>query len=294
MDLALKHKRRETALRIIGGIRMYWIVRGHREPANRWCVEALALPGRTSDRIELEGVIGAGELARVRGEWARAAELKEAALELSARVDDDRRRGALLADLSHIWIRLGDLEVAERLAFEAIEERERHARTGLGRAHALLALAHVRENQGRLEEAIAILEESIALWSVDALDGEVAFVRGRMLGRVLRALGRNDEAYGVYRLAVRDALPTRDIGTVTTATQGLAWLALQRGDHAGGVRLLASVSGSAWQAPLEDHELASFERDVAYARELVPPAAFEAAWAIGFASPPVEHSLSVS
>jgi DNA-binding SARP family transcriptional activator len=283
LTAAIRRKQRATALRIIGGLWMYWIVRGHIEDGNRWCVETLALPGHASAKDEYAGIVSAGEIARVHGDWSRAAELKEVALELCT---DDRFRGALLADLAEISIQLGDLARAEQLAQDSVELRTRLEGLGFGRAHALLALAEVREAQGALDEAIALYDESIDLWTMDALDGEVAFVRGRMLGRALRRAGRVHDVYRTYRLALQEALRLNDVGTVAAATQGLSWIALGRGDHAGAVRLLASVSGQAWQAALETHERASFEADVQHLREVVTPAEFEAAWAVGLNSPP--------
>jgi tetratricopeptide (TPR) repeat protein len=286
LDLAIARGRRRDALEIVGGIWMYWIIRGHHADADERCRAALALPGAVEPEIEVGGVIAASEIARVRADWARAAELKERALALNDACYVDRRRAALLADLAHIWIHLGDLETAERFANEAVAIRRSVARDSPdGVGHALLALAEVREHQSRFDEAVAIYEESIELWGRSGLTGHVAFIRGRLLGRTFRRVGDVGAAYGTYRRALVEATRLNDTSTATVAIQGLAWVALERGDVAGAVRRLGSIANDACQSTLEAHEREWYEDDVRRTRELVPPGEFAAAWAVGAASP---------
>ena len=286
LDLAIARGRRREAMQMVGGLWIYWIVRGHHEEGDRRCRAALALPGEEEAETEMEGVIGASEIARVRAEWARAAELKERALVLAAAVDDARCRPALLADLGHVWIHLGDLEAAERFAHEAVRLRRGATdESSEGVGHALLALGEVREYQGRLDEAVDLYEESIELWSQCALGGEVAYIRGRLLGRALRRAGKLGAAYSAYRQALSEARRLHDVSTTSAAIQGLAWVALERGDHAGAVRGLASIANDDCQSTLEAHEREWYEADLRRARAVVPPQDFAAAWAVGAASP---------
>lgn len=286
LESALRSGQRETALRLVGGMWLYWIIRGEHERASIWSQAALDLPGEASALVEYHGVVGASEIARVRGEYERAEQLKERALRLVGEADCENHRGALLADLAHIWTRLGDTETAEAFALEAIETRRQSQVPGWGRAHALVALGEVREHQGRYDEAIDLYEDAIRSYDEYGYDGEIAFIRGHLLGRTLRAAGDADRASATYRLALTGGSRSRDRGTVATSVQGLAWVALARGDTAAAARLLGSVSGDEYQAPLEPHERNMFAMDVTEVRERIPAAEFEASWQIGLASPP--------
>ena len=287
LRIALARDLRDPALRLIGSLWFYWIIRGRQAEANAWAAAALELPGELDATLESRGMIGASELARVCGEWGRAAELKEHALALSSEIeDDDLVAAALLADLAHLWIRLGDLDVAERYAQRAVELRERRPANLAGKAHALLSLAEVNEHRGELELAVSQYEQVLKASTDQGRGGEAASIRARYLGRALRRLGEFDRAYGAYRSALQEALPLRDAGTVAVAAQGLGWVSLERGDKSGAVRHLASVSGPAWQAALEPEERESFEADVARLERVVDEDVLRAAWDVGIASPP--------
>ena len=203
--------------------------------------------------------------------------------------DDDRLVAGLTADLAHLFIRLGELDLAEAYAQRALELRRSNPNDLCGVGHALLAVGEVQEARGNLVEAIAAYEDAIADQEASGFDGEAAFIRGRLLGRAHRRCGNSRAAYGAYRRALNEAQPLGDYGTVAAALQGLAWVATVQGDQRGAVRLLAEAGRSEWQSALDSQERAAFAEDVAALRRDVPEAVFEAAWRIG-AARPAQHN----
>jgi DNA-binding SARP family transcriptional activator len=277
-DYAIETGAKEAAARLITATWFYWIIRGRQQEADVWAQAILDLPDDLTPVWEMEAQIAASELARVTGDFERAIELKKLAL---LTTDDDRLVAGLHADLAHLSVRLGELDVADAYARRALELRRSNPNDLCGVGHALVAVGEVHEARGQLAEAVAAYEDAVADQEASGFDGEAAFIRGRLLGRALRKSGNTRAAYGAYRRALNDARPLGDYGTTAAALQGLAWVTAEQGDHPGAVRLLAEGSRPDWQNALEPHERASFDEDVDALRRTVPEAVFERAWQIG-------------
>jgi len=271
---------KEAAARLITATWFYWVVRGRQQEADVWAQAILALPGDISPVWEMEGQVAASELARVNGDFQRAVQLKKLAL---STCDDDRLVAGLHADLAHLSIRLGELDVADAYAHRALELRRRNPNDMCGVGHALVAVGEVHEASGNLVDAVAAYEDAVADQEAMGFCGEAAFIRGRLLGRAHRRCGNTRAASGAYRRALSEAQSVGDYGTAAAAFQGLAWVATVQGDQRGAVRLLAEASRPEWQNALDSEERAAFAADVAALRRAVPEAVFDAAWRIGSA-----------
>jgi DNA-binding SARP family transcriptional activator len=271
---------KEAAARLITATWFYWVVRGRQQEADVWAQAILALPGDISPVWEMEGQVAASELARVNGDFQRAVQLKKLAL---STCDDDRLVAGLHADLAHLSIRLGELDVADAYAQRALELRRRNPNDMCGVGHALVAVGEVHEASGNLVDAVAAYEDAVADQEAMGFCGEAAFIRGRLLGRAHRRCGNTRAASGAYRRALSEAQSVGDYGTAAAAFQGLAWVATVQGDQRGAVRLLAEASRPEWQNALDSEERAAFAADVAALRRAVPGAVFDAAWRIGSA-----------
>jgi DNA-binding SARP family transcriptional activator len=271
---------KEAAARLITATWFYWVVRGRQQEADVWAQAILALPGDISPVWEMEGQVAASELARVNGDFQRAVQLKKLAL---STCDDDRLVAGLHADLAHLSIRLGELDVADAYAQRALELRRRNPNDMCGVGHALVAVGEVHEASGNLVDAVAAYEDAVADQEAMGFCGEAAFIRGRLLGRAHRRCGNTRAASGAYRRALSEAQSVGDYGTAAAAFQGLAWVATVQGDQRGAVRLLAEASRPEWQNALDSEERAAFAADVAALRRAVPEAVFDAAWRIGSA-----------
>jgi DNA-binding SARP family transcriptional activator len=274
---------KEAGVRLITATWFYWIIRGARQQADVWAQAIMALPGKLTPVWEMEGQAAASELARANGEFFRAVQLKKLARETAEDEGVTALVAGLDADLAHLSIRLGELDLAETYAERALELRRSNPNDMCGVGHALVAVGEVHEARGNLVEAVAAYEDAIADQEAAGFAGEAAFIRGRLLGRALRACGRSRAAYGAYRRALDDARPLGDYGTVAAALQGLAWVAIVQGDEPAAVRLLAEGSRPEWQNALDPQERVAFGEDVAALRREVPDVVFEASWSIGAA-----------
>jgi DNA-binding SARP family transcriptional activator len=282
-DHAIETGAKEAGVRLITATWFYWIIRGRQQEADVWAQAILALRGDLTPIWEMEGQIAASELARVNGDVHRAVQLKKLARQTA---EDDGATdivAGLDADLAHLSIRLGELDLAEAYAQRALELRRSNPNDMCGVGHALVAVGEVHEARGNLVDAVAAYEDAVADQEAAGFGGEAAFIRGRLLGRALRRCGQTRAAYGAYRRALNDARPLGDYGTVAAALQGLAWVAADQGDQPSAVRLLAEGSSPEWQNALDSQERAAFAEDVAVLCREVPEAVFDAAWRIGAA-----------
>ena len=282
-EYAIEAGAKEAGARLITATWFYWIIRGRQQEADLWAQAILELPTDLTPLWEMEAQMAASELARVTGDFHRSVELKT----LARRTAEDDGAidivAGLDADLAHLYVMLGEFDLAESYAQRALKLRRSNPNDMCGIGHALVAIGEVYEARGDLVDAVAAYENAVADQEAAGFDGEAAFIRGRLLGRVLRKCGRTRAAYAAYRRALNDAQPLGDYGTAAAALQGLAWVASVEGDHAGAVRQLAEASRSESQHALEPQERAAFGNDVAALRREVPEAVFETAWEIGAA-----------
>jgi DNA-binding SARP family transcriptional activator len=274
---------KEAGVRLIAATWFYWIIRGAQHRADAWAQAIVALPEGLTPDWELEVQAAASELARANGDLHRAVRLKKLARDLAEDAGITRLVAGLDADLAHLFVRLGQLDVAEAHAQQALELRRGDPNDMCGVGHALVAVGEVHEARGNLADAVAAYEDAVADQEGAGFRGEAAYIRGRLLGRAHRRCGNTRAAYGVYRSAFDEAQHVGDYGTAAAALQGLAWVASVQGDKRGAARLLAEASRSEWQTALDVQERAAFAEDVAALRLDVPEAVFEAAWRIGAA-----------
>jgi len=272
---------KEAAVRLIAATWFYWIIRGAQQQADVWAQAILALPEKLTPIWEMEGQVAVSELARVNGDFHRAVQLKELARQTAESEGVTALVAGLDADLAHLHVRLGELDLADAYAQRALELRRSDPNDMCGVGHALVAVGEVHEARGNLADAVEAYEDAIADQEAAGFGGEAAYIRGRLLGRAHRRRGNTRAAYGTYRRALSEARQLGDYGTAAAALQGLAWVATVRGDRRGAVRLLAEASRPDWQNALDPQERASFAEDVAALRRDVSEAVFEAAWRIG-------------
>jgi tetratricopeptide (TPR) repeat protein len=268
-------------VRLIAATWFYWIIRGAQQQADVWAQAILALPEKLTPIWEMEGQVAVSELARVNGDFHRAVRLKKLARQTAEAEGVTALVAGLDADLAHLHVRLGELDLADAYAQRALELRRSDPNDMCGVGHALVAVGEVHEARGNLADAVEAYEDAIADQEAAGFGGEAAYIRGRLLGRAHRRRGNTRAAYGTYRRALSEARQLGDYGTAAAALQGLAWVATVRGDRRGAVRLLAEASRPDWQNALDPQERASFAEDVAALRRDVSEAVFEAAWRIG-------------
>jgi tetratricopeptide (TPR) repeat protein len=154
--------------------------------------EALRVAGRRLDIARLARIYhGLGTCSARLGDVQRAIELTSRALTLY-RVENDLRPQAARFDLPRaegdlgMWyLAQGDTERAEELLLSALDHLG-EAGVERMRSRGLLSVAEVRRAQGRLDEALALIDEAIAL--AERFDERMALAmahrqRDEVLGR---------------------------------------------------------------------------------------------------------------
>ncbi len=217
---AIETGAKEAGVRLITATWFYWIIRGAQQEADVWARAILALPGDLTPVWEMEGQIAASELARVNADFHRAVQLKKLARQTAEDHGATDIVAGLDADLAHLSIRLGDLDLAESYAQRALELRRSNPNDMCGVGHALVAVGEVHEERGNLVDAVTAYEDAVADQEAAGFGGEAAFIRGRLLGRAHRRCGNTRAAYGAYRRALDDARPLGDYGTVASRLAG--------------------------------------------------------------------------
>jgi tetratricopeptide (TPR) repeat protein len=97
-----------------------------------------------------------GDVARLRGDYALAAERYQAALPLLRRAKAKSEIPAVLHNLAHVGLRQGDLEQARVLFAEALE-LHREIGNRMGMVECLIGLASVAVTQGQPQRAATLL-----------------------------------------------------------------------------------------------------------------------------------------
>jgi tetratricopeptide (TPR) repeat protein len=174
------------------------LVRHHEHARARGCYEeALQVAGRRLDISRLARIYhGLGSCHASLGDLQRAIELMTRAVTLygvendirpqPTRVDLPRAEG----DLGTCYLAKGDLARAEEQFRAALDDL---ARTGVERlrSRGLLNMAELRQAQGRLDEALDLIQDAIAL--AERLDEQIALAMAyQQLGEVRAARGEHD------------------------------------------------------------------------------------------------------
>jgi tetratricopeptide (TPR) repeat protein len=184
------------------------LLRHHLHARARECYEeALQVAGRRLDISRLARIYhGLGSCHASLGDVQRAIELMSRAVTLygvendirplPTRVDLPRVEG----DLGSCYLALGDLGRAEEQFHAALDHL---ASTGVERlrSRGLLSMAELRQAQGRLDDALALIEEALAL--AERLDERIALAMAhQQLGQVRAARGEHDLADAGFERAV--------------------------------------------------------------------------------------------
>ena len=226
---AIDRRDADTALRLAAALWRFWEIRGYlaegREKIDRVLRE---LPGTSRRHLTLYE--GASVLAYRQGDLEEAERTIRRALELARGFDDPARIANALNDLGNITSQRGDFESA----LEAHEETYRMRREITPRnerqvAVALNNLGGTKLHLGRFAEAREHLDESRRIFESIENWWESGFPLAR-LGTVSLFEKRFDEAEAFYRTSFERRIPTDDKRGMGEATNGLARVAVWRGD----------------------------------------------------------------
>jgi predicted ATPase/class 3 adenylate cyclase len=321
--LSTDHCQLSTALRLAGALWRFWMVRGYIREGQGWLERGLAECGDVPAGVRAKACTGAGSMAWLQGEIARAAAFHEQSLALYQEAGDMRGAAFALKCMSTQAGLLGDYERARALEEESLAlYRALGDRWGI--ACALCGLGCQAGYQGNNAQAMALFEESLALWRElgDTLQtaivlqnlGEVARYQGEYgqaasfleeglslsrdigaqtnaanalicLGLLRQELGDPDQASTLLREALTLCQELGDRRAIAESLEGLAGAAGARNQPERAARLFGAAEAlrEALHAPLPPSSRALYDRDVAAARAGLDAEAFAAAWAEGHA-----------
>ncbi len=285
----------EEALATIASIWQFWEIRGHLLEGTRWFNELLDAT-ETRDSVRLEALCGAAALAQLVGQVSRAEALADEMLALARSVGDVRMTGVAAGILGNVALRLGDFERAIS-RFE--EARKMFEQAGNDRS-----LPAVLNNLGYTALAAQDFPRAEE-YSREALD--VASRIGEPTSRVVALAnlgccqllaGKNEDAEASIVECLTLSREVGYSGCVAYAYEGLATLALRRGNAARAARLLgaAEILLESIGTQLDFVERAVHDDVVRHLEGSLSPGDLLAEWAAGRETAPedaVAYALSM-
>jgi len=226
----------ELGLRLAGAVWRFWARGGHAREDGRWLEALLERVDPAPAAVRAKALNGAGCIASMRGDFARADAFLEKSLALRRQIGDTRGVSNTLANLGMLASDRGEYARARKLLQEALALWRSLDDTD-GVVAALIELANVAMYDDELEKATELYEESLEL---GRRVGDT-WARGLALGNLgLVMLYR--EQYARARQLVTEAL---ELYTSVNDPRGAAWatanlgaLALCEGDYASAASLL--------------------------------------------------------
>ncbi len=170
MDFSLRSGRADVASLFFYGLWAWMLSRGAAEEGHGYARRYVELDLESVDRLtRFAGQIGVGEIFGHVGERETAIRIKRGMLEDILAVTDrpfyGRNLGsmepALLTDLAHLEVDIGEFEAAQVHAQKALAIRERDGHPW-GVAHALNALVAIAAGQGDYRKALALQTEVVS------------------------------------------------------------------------------------------------------------------------------------
>jgi predicted ATPase len=276
LEWACQNGRTVVALRLVGALFRYWMVRGHLRQDVVWCERALALGGG-DPQLRARALLGASYLGLRAGNVERAKRLAKEGLELYRRAGNKRGTAHALRDVANALTSTGEYEHALALTEEsAALSREVGDQWNL--AIALNNLGYNALCRGDYARAIEACEESFTLRR------ELGDHRGMALSRAnaslaLLAKGDVEEARAGLREALRVALEIGFHEGTIEALLGLSAISARRGNAVEAARALGAAEAIGEQhgvdpswSPIE-HRL--YEQAIAEARQGLGESEFE-------------------
>jgi predicted ATPase/class 3 adenylate cyclase len=152
----------ETGLRLAGALWRLWFAHAHLTEGRQHLGTLLAQTAGISPPVRAKALLGAGRLAIIQGDYARARGHYEEALQLFDNLGDKRGRANALIDLGNVAAMEEDHALRRSLQEEGLALfREVGDKQGI--AAALYQLANLASDEGDLDGGRALLAESLSM-----------------------------------------------------------------------------------------------------------------------------------
>ena len=179
-----------NALRSIGLLRWH---QGRHADAVAITENALAIDRQRQDALAVAGDLSnLGSILRSMGQFQRALEILEEALAMPVVSTDPIKRSYILHNIANIHRGLGNIGRALEYLNVADESARAHM-LPIQRSFHLTSIAHIHLQEGRLADSLRLYQEAVEL-SRRARHADGLAQSLRMLGEVLFAIGRDEEA----------------------------------------------------------------------------------------------------
>lgn len=258
----------ETALRLIGGLWLYWTTRGSLRDDERWVDRILERPAiRTAPpAARADGLAAAAWVKALRGQGSAAEGLARDAVAASRDAGDlaAEARASVMLSLAHSV--LGHADRALIVAGTAVELARRAAdRDWLPFALNRQGMALV--SQGDYQAAVPLFEEALAGWQANAFGWGIGTALEN-LGHVTCRLGDWGRALEYFHGQLRLPGHPSDAWGIVNTLGGLAEIAISGGDPARGGRLLGAAGRMLEESgiTLAAHEAENRDRALTAAR----------------------------
>ena len=152
------------ALRLVVGIRRFWLMRGYVSEGRRRFDRALVVAPTDDVALQVRALAAASEMARIQGDFETAKSQSHLRLDLARTMSDWNSVGGALNTLSNIAVHEGDLDTASELLEEAFEAF-RLAKDDPSLGIAMGNRGYIALSRGDLDDAAAFFEESFKLAS---------------------------------------------------------------------------------------------------------------------------------
>lgn len=189
---SLAHNQVEIALRIVGDLWRYWIVRGYSKEADRWFNRVLSVVEEAPVRSRAKVLNGAGAIAWTLGDLERARTYHTECLALRMQMEDVAGIAASYHNLAIVAQSQLDLESAASYFRESIA-LYREAGDRWGAADGLLQLGSIMRKRKSLHEARMHLEEGLAILT-ELGDRQGVAGASYLLGELAVDDGRREQA----------------------------------------------------------------------------------------------------
>ena len=302
---AIRHGEVDIGTRL--GLMMwrFWSEQFHLGEGRRWLeavlelgepVGGVAQPTPSARRWAFLHLI-TGIMASGQGDYDRAVALCEESLTLYQRMGHRKGTSGPLRELGVVAYHRGDYDRAVRLSEQALQITREFGST-FGAGLATCSLADALRARGDIEEARTLLVESLSrlrrkpypLRVANALANTLA-----RLGSIECELGREDRAFELYEESLQLGQKFGFVHHVVGPLEGMARVGVVRGRPQLAARLLGTSAAlrDEMGIPLTLVERTDHEYSANIARTELGTEAFEAAWALGYATP-LEEAIALT
>ena len=240
MQFSLESGASQDALQIASSIARFWITRGHLAEGFDWLERSLKQNPDADPEMRVPALMGAGNIAYERGDYAAARPLYAEALELRRTLGDGRGIASCLNGLGLVAYEVADFREAKHLFEESRAGFEQHG-DGHGKACALSNLANVLGRENDFMTARECHREALGLFRDFADLPNIALTLNNMAYKIL-----NCPDFLTARPLLEESLRIGRIlesaESVARSVMGFAILACNQDENERAARLLGAVS----------------------------------------------------